>query len=63
MIEQFAPAVPVVVAVLGAAAWLHNSLGALRIEIRVIQAQLNNYDRRLDEIERDIRDLQKERNQ
>ena len=28
MIEQFAPAVPVVAAVLGAAAWLHNSLGA-----------------------------------
>jgi archaellum component FlaC len=60
MLEQFAPAVPVVAAILGAAAWLHNSLGALRTEIRVIQAQLNGYDRRLDEIERDIRELQKE---
>lgn len=60
MIEQFAPAVPVVAAILGAAAWLHNSLGALRTEIKVIQAQLNGYDRRLDEIERDIRELQKE---
>jgi septal ring factor EnvC (AmiA/AmiB activator) len=60
MIEQFAPAVPVVAAILGAAAWLHNSLGALRTEIRVIQAQLSGYDRRLDEIERDIRELQKE---
>jgi archaellum component FlaC len=60
MIEQFAPAVPVVAAILGAAAWLHNSLGALRTEIRVIQSQLTGYDRRLDEIERDIRDLQRE---
>lgn len=60
MIEQFAPAVPVVAAILGAAAWLHNSLGALRTEIKVIQAQLNGYDRRLDDIERDIRELQKE---
>lgn len=60
MIEQFAPAVPVVASIIGAAAWLHNSLGALRTEIKVIQAQLNGYDRRLDEIERDIRELQKE---
>jgi archaellum component FlaC len=60
VIEQFAPAVPVVAAILGAAAWLHNSLGALRTEIRVIQSQLTGYDRRLDEIERDIRDLQRE---
>jgi archaellum component FlaC len=58
--EQLAPSLPVVAAVLGAAAWLHNSLGALRTEIKVIQAQLNSYDRRLEEIERDIRELQKE---
>jgi archaellum component FlaC len=58
--EQLAPSLPVVTAVLGAAAWLHNSLGALRTEIKVIQAQLNSYDRRLEEIERDIRELQKE---
>ena len=38
----------------------HRQLGALRTEIKVIQAQLNGYDRRLDDIERDIRELQKE---
>lgn len=59
MIEQLAPAVPVVVAVLGAAAWLHNSLGALRTEVRVLQALLSANDRRLEDIERDIRELQR----
>jgi hypothetical protein len=47
--------------ILVAAAWLHNSLGQLRTEVRVLQTQLQSYDHRIARLESEVISLQKDR--
>lgn len=61
IIDNITTLLGVMTSILVAAAWLHNSLGALRTEVRVLQTQLLNYDHRIARIESEIISLQKDR--
>ena len=54
IIDNITTLVSVVGSILCAAAWLHNSLGSLKTEVRVLQTQLTNYEHRISRLERII---------
>jgi hypothetical protein len=61
IIDNITTLLGVMTSILVAAAWLHNSLGALRTEVRVLQTQLQSYDHRIARLESEVISLQKDR--
>jgi hypothetical protein len=61
IIDNITTLLGVMSSILVAAAWLHNSLGQLRTEVRVLQTQLQSYDHRIARLESEVISLQKDR--
>jgi hypothetical protein len=61
IIDNITALLGVMSSILVAAAWLHNSLGQLRTEVRVLQTQLQSYDHRIARLESEVISLQKDR--
>lgn len=57
--DQFSTVLAPIATILGASAWLHNSLNRLTIRVEVMNSKLDNYGERIKRIETELDEIRK----